>query len=167
MDTGTSSQEPILDYSQLSKSHLQDIRPSEREKHEAEFKKRTGVLLADIERTAPNLKALDQYDALQRKEKEVTERFEAARKEEREISDKYNSVKQRRYCPIIFLSPYKVGGIELSYFLGCYIFCKDLQDFFHCTLETHAIFFFMELKFFIFYSLCPRIEGIIAFFLVL
>jgi len=97
MDTGTSSQEPILDYSQLSKSHLQDIRPSERDKHEAEFKKRTGVLLADIERTAPNLKALDQYDALQQKEKEVTERFEAARKEEREISDKYNSVKQRRY----------------------------------------------------------------------
>ncbi|KAG0524006.1 hypothetical protein BDA96_07G172600 [Sorghum bicolor] len=97
MDTGTSSQEPILDYSQLSKSHLQDIRPSERDKHEAEFKKRTGVLLADIERTAPNLKALDQYDALQRKEKEVTERFEAARKEEREIADKYNSVKQRRY----------------------------------------------------------------------
>ncbi|CAD6245543.1 unnamed protein product [Miscanthus lutarioriparius] len=97
MDTGTSSQEPILDYSQLSESHLQDIRPSERDKHEAEFKKRIGVLLADIERTAPNLKALDQYDALQRKEKEVTERFEAARKEEREISDKYNSVKQRRY----------------------------------------------------------------------
>lgn len=97
MDTGSSSQEPILDYSQLSKIFLQDMRPSEREKHEADFKKRIGELVAEIERTAPNLKALDQYDALQRKEKEVTEKFEATRKEEREISDKYNSVKQRRY----------------------------------------------------------------------
>ncbi|CAL5000438.1 unnamed protein product [Urochloa decumbens] len=97
MDTGSSSQEPVLDYSQLSEIYLQDMRPSERDKHEVEFKQRTGALLAEIERTAPNLKALDQYDALQRKEKEVTEKFEAARKEEREISDKYNSIKQRRY----------------------------------------------------------------------
>ncbi|WVZ91588.1 hypothetical protein U9M48_037738 [Paspalum notatum var. saurae] len=95
MDTG--SQEPVLDYSQLSKIYLQDMRPSGREKYEADFKQRTGELVAEIERTAPNLKALDQYDALQRKEKEVTEKFEAARKEEREISDKYNTVKQRRY----------------------------------------------------------------------
>ncbi|KAL6901022.1 hypothetical protein ACP4OV_005698 [Aristida adscensionis] len=97
MDTGSSSQELVLDYSQLSETYLQDMRPSEREKREAEFKQRTAAIVADIERTAPNLKALDQYEALQMKEKEVTEKFEAARKEEREISDKYNSVKQRRY----------------------------------------------------------------------
>ena len=103
MDTGSSSEVPVLDYSQLKEIYLQDMRPSERDKHEAEFKQKTGALLADIERTAPNLKALDQYDALQRKEKEVTEKFEAARKEERGISDKYNSVKQRRYCPCNFL----------------------------------------------------------------
>lgn len=99
MDTGPSSQEPVLDYSQLSEIYLQDMRPSERDKHEAVFKQKTGALLAEIERTAPNLKALDQYDALQRKEKEITEKFEATRKEEREISDKYNSIKQRRYLP--------------------------------------------------------------------
>ncbi|XP_062191550.1 structural maintenance of chromosomes protein 1 [Phragmites australis] len=97
MDTESSSQELVLDYSQLSKIYLQVMRPSECDKHEAKFKQEIGALLAEIERTAPNLKALDQYDALQRKEKEVTEKFEAARKEEREISDKYNSVKQRRY----------------------------------------------------------------------
>lgn len=103
MDTGSSSQESVLDYSLLSKIYLKDMRPSERDKHEAEFKQRTDALLAEIERTAPNLKALDQYDALQRKEKEVTEKFEAARKEERDISDNFNSIKQRRYCPSIFL----------------------------------------------------------------
>ncbi|KAL6658112.1 hypothetical protein ACP70R_003698 [Stipagrostis hirtigluma subsp. patula] len=96
MDTGSSSQELVLDYSQLSKSHLEDLRQSQREKHEADFKQKIGALVSEIERTAPNLKALDQYESLQRKEEEVTERFEAAREEEREISDRFNSVKQRR-----------------------------------------------------------------------
>nr|CAB3481779.1 unnamed protein product [Digitaria exilis] len=102
MDTGSSSQESVLDYSLLSKIYLKDMRPSERDKHEAEFKQRTDALLAEIERTAPNLKALDQYDALQRKEKEVTEKFEAARKEERDISDNFNSIKQRSFRPSPF-----------------------------------------------------------------
>ncbi|KAF8748151.1 hypothetical protein HU200_013045 [Digitaria exilis] len=97
MDTGSSSQELVLDYSQLSEIYLHDMQPSERDKHEVEFKQKIGSYLAEIECTAPNLKALDQYDALQRKEKEVTEKFETARKEEKEISDKYNSVKQKRY----------------------------------------------------------------------
>uniref|UniRef100_A0A0E0JCY2 Structural maintenance of chromosomes protein n=1 Tax=Oryza nivara TaxID=4536 RepID=A0A0E0JCY2_ORYNI len=95
MDTGSSSQIPILDYSQLSENYLQDMRLSERDKLEAEFKKKIGDLVAQIEHTAPNLKALDQYETLQRKEKDVMEKFEAARKEELEIADKYNSVKQR------------------------------------------------------------------------
>lgn len=97
MDTGSSSQELVLDYSQLSETYLQDMRLSERDKLEADFNKKIGTLVAEIERTAPNLKALDQYEVLQTKEKEVTEKFEAARKEEREVADKYNAVKQRRY----------------------------------------------------------------------
>ncbi|KAM0829285.1 hypothetical protein ACQ4PT_066977 [Festuca glaucescens] len=97
MDTGSSSQELVLDYSQLSETYLQDMRLSERDKLEAEFNKKIGTLVAEIERTAPNLKALDQYEVLQTKEKEVSEKFEAARKEEREVADKYNTVKQRRY----------------------------------------------------------------------
>ncbi|XP_073012477.1 structural maintenance of chromosomes protein 1 [Typha latifolia] len=97
MDTGSSAQEPNLDYSQLSRTYLHDMRPSEREKLEADFKQKMDTLIAEIERTAPNLKALDQYEALQGKEKEVIEKFEAVRKEEKEISDKYNSVKQKRY----------------------------------------------------------------------
>ncbi|CAL5001681.1 unnamed protein product [Urochloa decumbens] len=97
IDTGSSSEEPVLDYSQLGKIYLQHMQPSERDKHDAEFKQKIGARVAKIERAAPNLKALDQYKALQRKEKEVTEKFEAARKEQKDISEKYNSVKQRRY----------------------------------------------------------------------
>ncbi|XP_073102546.1 structural maintenance of chromosomes protein 1 [Elaeis guineensis] len=97
METGSSVTGPVFDYSQLSRTYLQDMRPSERQKLELDFKQKMDTLMAEIEQTAPNLKALDQYEALQGKEKEVIEKFEAARKEEKEISDRYNSIKQRRY----------------------------------------------------------------------
>lgn len=76
--------------------YLQDKRPSEREKLETEFKQKIDSLVSEIERTAPNLKALDQYEALKEKERAVTEEFEAARKEEKEIADKFKEVKQKR-----------------------------------------------------------------------
>jgi structural maintenance of chromosome 1 len=95
-DRGSSSQELVLDYSHLREIYLQDMQLSERDKFEAEFKQRTGTLVAKIESTAPNLKALDQYEALQRKDRDATEKFEAAKKEQQEIIEKYNSVKERR-----------------------------------------------------------------------
>lgn len=97
MEIGSSRPSPVFDFSQLNRSHQVDMRPSEREKVEVEFKQKMDALISEIERTAPNLKALDQYEALQEKERHVTEEFEVARKEEKEITDKYNSVKQRRY----------------------------------------------------------------------
>lgn len=101
MDTESSTEEPVIDYSQLSKIYLKDMQPSERDKLEAEFKQKISAKVANIESTAPNLKALDQYEALQGKEKDITEKFEASRKEEEDISGKYNSVKRRRYCASI------------------------------------------------------------------
>ncbi|KAJ7566192.1 hypothetical protein O6H91_02G092200 [Diphasiastrum complanatum] len=90
---------PVLnyDYSRLSKEHQQSLRPAEKEKLEAEFKSKLELISLEIERTAPNLKALDQYEVLREKEREAVEEFEAARKEAKEITDKYNSVKQKRY----------------------------------------------------------------------
>ncbi|XP_022771267.1 structural maintenance of chromosomes protein 1-like isoform X2 [Durio zibethinus] len=92
-----SSIEKEFDFSQLNRSLLLDRRPSDREKLEAEFKQKIDTLVSEIERTAPNLKALDQYKTLQEKERDVTEEFEAARKEEKQVADAYNSIKQRRY----------------------------------------------------------------------
>ncbi|KAA3459346.1 Structural maintenance of chromosomes 1A [Gossypium australe] len=86
-----------FDFSQLNRSLLQDRRPSDRDKLEAEFKQKIDALVSEIERTAPNLKALDQYKTLQEKERDVTEEFELARKEEKQVADEYNSVKQKRY----------------------------------------------------------------------
>ena len=86
-----------FDFSQLNRSLKQDRRPSDREKLDAEFKQKIDDIVSEIERTAPNLKALDQYKTLQEKERDVTEEHEIARKEEKQVADAYNSVKQRRY----------------------------------------------------------------------
>lgn len=96
MDIDSPIPGPDYDFSQLNRS-LQDRRPSVREKIEADFKQKIDALISEIEKTAPNLKALDQYEALRERERVVTEEFEAARKEEKQIADSYNGVKQRRY----------------------------------------------------------------------
>ena len=97
METESSTAGPVFDFSQLNRSLLQDRRPAEREKLEADFKQKMDALISEIERTAPNLRALDQYEALKEKERAVTEEFEAARKEEKDKTDKFNSVKEERY----------------------------------------------------------------------
>ncbi|KAM1234493.1 hypothetical protein ACFX2J_004062 [Malus domestica] len=97
METDSSTMGPFFDFSQLNKSHVRDRRPSEREKLEVEFKQKMDAVISEIEKTAPNLKALDQYEAIKEKERAVTEEFEVARIEEKEKADLFNSVKQKRY----------------------------------------------------------------------
>lgn len=96
METDESSG-PVFDFSKLDRSHQQDRRPSDREKLDAGFRQKIDSVVSEIERTAPNLKALDQYEALREKEKAVLEEFEAARKEETAITNQFNAVKQKRY----------------------------------------------------------------------
>lgn len=63
---------------------------------DSELRARIESLSAEIEKTAPNLKALDQYEQLREKEKNVVDEFDAARKEEKEITDAFNAVKDER-----------------------------------------------------------------------
>ncbi|RID47098.1 hypothetical protein BRARA_I03724 [Brassica rapa] len=88
---------PQYDFSELDRAHLQERRPSARDKMDAEFRQKIESKSSEIERTAPNLRALDQYEAIQEKEKQVSQEFEAARKEEKQVADAYNTVKQKRY----------------------------------------------------------------------
>ncbi|XP_018491893.2 structural maintenance of chromosomes protein 1 [Raphanus sativus] len=88
---------PQFDFSELDRAHLQERRPSARDKMDAEFRQKIESKSSEIERTAPNLRALDQYEAIQEKEKQVSQEFEAARKEEKQVADAYNAVKQKRY----------------------------------------------------------------------
>jgi structural maintenance of chromosome 1 len=97
MEVDGSSPGPNFDFSELSRPLQQDKSPSERENLDAELKQKIDSLISEIEKTAPNLKALDQYEALKERERLVTEEFEAARREEKQAADAFNAVKQRRY----------------------------------------------------------------------
>ena len=112
MDTDISVPGPSFDFHQLNRA-LKDRRHSDRDKIEVEFKQKMDALISEIERTAPNLKALDQYEALLEKERAVTEEFEAVRKEEREKTQRFNEVKQRRYKLFLFHLPLLVFCITL------------------------------------------------------
>uniref|UniRef100_M4D9U4 Structural maintenance of chromosomes protein n=1 Tax=Brassica campestris TaxID=3711 RepID=M4D9U4_BRACM len=85
---------PQYDFSELDRAHLP---PSARDRMDAEYRQKIESKSSEIERTAPNLRALDQYEAIQEKEKQVSQEFEAARKEEKQVADAYNTVKQKRY----------------------------------------------------------------------
>ncbi|TKY52741.1 Structural maintenance of chromosomes protein 1 [Spatholobus suberectus] len=114
MDTGSSVPGPVIDFDQLSRA-LKDRRHSDRDKIEVEFKQKMDALISEIERTAPNLKALDQYEALREKERAVTEEFEAVRKEEREKTERFNEVKQRRYDLFLDAFNHISGNIDKIY----------------------------------------------------
>lgn len=96
MDIG-SSEGPVFDFSLLSRSLQQKSRPSEREKIEVEFSQKISALIAEIGRTAPNLKALDQYEVVLEKEREASKEWEAARDEQSKVTAEYNKVRQTRH----------------------------------------------------------------------
>ncbi|KAL0282382.1 UNVERIFIED_CONTAM: Structural maintenance of chromosomes protein 1 [Sesamum angustifolium] len=84
MDADSSSAEPVCDFSTLSRSLQQKSKPSEREKIEAEFTQKITSLISEIGRSTPNLKALDQYEAVLEKERAATKEWEAARDEQKQ-----------------------------------------------------------------------------------
>lgn len=98
MDTESSSPGPVIDFSTLSRALVQKTKPSDREKIEADFTQKIAAMMSDIEKTAPNLRALDQYEAVLGKERDASKEWEAARDEQNKITAEYNKVKQKRYC---------------------------------------------------------------------
>lgn len=114
MDTDSSVPGPVIDFDQLSRA-LKDRRHSDRDKIEVDFKQKMDALISEIERTAPNLKALDQYESLLEKERAVTEEFEAVRKEEREKTQRFNEVKQTRYNLFMDAFNHISGNIDKIY----------------------------------------------------
>ncbi|XP_057449272.1 structural maintenance of chromosomes protein 1-like [Lotus japonicus] len=87
----------------------------DRNKIEAEFKEKISTLISEIERTAPNLKALEQYEVLLEKERGVIEEFEAVRKDEKEKTNKFNAVKERRYELFMDAFNHISGNIDKIY----------------------------------------------------
>ncbi|KAL4587005.1 hypothetical protein LXL04_011654 [Taraxacum kok-saghyz] len=86
----------VYDFSQLNRSYQCNTSPEEREKLEMEFKQKIGRTISKIEGMVLNIKALDQYDALQEKEKAAIKEFEEAKDEAKQIAMEFETVRTRR-----------------------------------------------------------------------
>ncbi|CAI9278220.1 unnamed protein product [Lactuca saligna] len=113
MDVDESS--PVYDFSQLGRSHQHNTTPAEREKVEAEFKQKIGSIISEIDQTSPNLKALDQYAALQEKEKTAIKEFELARDEAKKIGKEFEAVRTRRLTRFMEAFEHISGNIDKIY----------------------------------------------------
>ncbi|KAL0418640.1 UNVERIFIED_CONTAM: Structural maintenance of chromosomes protein 1 [Sesamum radiatum] len=115
MDADSSSAEPVCDFRTLSRSLQQKSKPSEREKIEAEFTQKITSLISEIGRSTPNLKALDQYEAVLEKERAATKEWEAARDEQNRVTAEYNKVKQMRHELFMEAFNHISGNIDKIY----------------------------------------------------
>lgn len=87
----------LLDFSKLSGGQRAVQEATAREALEREFTKSISELAAELERSAPNMKALEQYDAVKEKEREQSAALEEARKEAREAALAFDQVRQSRH----------------------------------------------------------------------
>lgn len=64
---------------------------------ELEFQETIKNLSAEIERIAPNMRAVDRLDEVENKLKETAKEFDNARKEAKSAKDAFTKIKQERY----------------------------------------------------------------------
>mmetsp|Transcript_38602 Transcript_38602/g.122642 ORF Transcript_38602/g.122642 Transcript_38602/m.122642 type:complete len:1223 (-) Transcript_38602:64-3732(-) len=92
-DVGTSH----LDFSALKRQYTATMRPPEFDKMDAEWRKDLETRTEQLMSCAPNLKALDQYEAIRDKESEAIDELEAAKKEARGATDSFQAKRAERY----------------------------------------------------------------------
>ncbi|KAI0084077.1 condensin complex subunit SMC1 [Irpex rosettiformis] len=97
-EEGTQSIKRVPDYDiEVDFSLLdEDDRENDSGEAEAEFNAQIAKVVADIERLAPNMKAMDRLDDVENKLLETEREAEKARKDSKSARDQYNDVKKRR-----------------------------------------------------------------------
>ena len=81
-----------VDYSELEDDEMEDSSPEAADRYDEEIAKVT----AEIERMAPNLKAVERLDDVEAKLVQTEKEAEKARKDSKNARDQFNDVKQRR-----------------------------------------------------------------------
>lgn len=105
---------PVLCWVCLRSSFQAEGREAQ-EKLVEEVKAKMQDLSAQIASTAPNLKALEQYEAIKEKEKEVIGEFESIRTHAKEVTDEFLDVRrQRSVTALLTGSPPLAGPQPLS-----------------------------------------------------
>ncbi|KXS21321.1 RecF/RecN/SMC protein [Gonapodya prolifera JEL478] len=82
-----------VDYSVLSNREKKDGS----EERDMEFGERIKSLQTDLDKMAPNVKAVERLGDVETKLKATADKFEAARKEAQEAKTKYNEIRNKRY----------------------------------------------------------------------
>jgi len=85
-----------VDYSELEDEDMEDSSPEATARFDDEIAKVT----AEIERMAPNLKAVERLDDVEAKLVETEKEAEKARKDSKNARDQFNDVKQKRRDPL-------------------------------------------------------------------
>jgi structural maintenance of chromosome 1 len=88
---------PALSYDSLERRLTKALSAKEVARLVDEYSAKIDELERDVEASAPNLKALEQYAGLKEKEKEAVDAFEAARAELSEAGSKFEKIRQQRY----------------------------------------------------------------------
>jgi structural maintenance of chromosome 1 len=82
-----------VDFDQLD----DELKEDEDESTETRILERIKAMSAEIERMAPNLKAIDRLDGVQNRLKETNEEFEKSRRDAKESKEKFQQVRQKRH----------------------------------------------------------------------
>ncbi|RUS31129.1 LOW QUALITY PROTEIN: hypothetical protein BC938DRAFT_478410 [Jimgerdemannia flammicorona] len=82
-----------VDYSELDDDKKSDDSVEVEQKLQNEIK----IITSEIERMAPNLKAVDRLDGVESRLRETEEEFDTARREAKTAKDKFTAIKQKRW----------------------------------------------------------------------
>mmetsp|Transcript_2185 Transcript_2185/g.5451 ORF Transcript_2185/g.5451 Transcript_2185/m.5451 type:complete len:1077 (-) Transcript_2185:247-3477(-) len=86
-----------LDFSQLKRTHTATLAPADRDALNEEFKSSIDELVTTMERHAPNMKAMEQYEQIKEKERHHAEELEATKAEAKRATEAFNQLRARRY----------------------------------------------------------------------
>jgi chromosome segregation ATPase len=93
---GNAAEEAEVDYSKLARHLRVTLTDANRAKLEAEFKKKIDEMTAELAKLAPNLKAVEQYEALKERERVVLEELDTAKEATRVATEAFQEVKTTR-----------------------------------------------------------------------
>ncbi|KAJ3109189.1 Structural maintenance of chromosomes protein 1 [Phlyctochytrium planicorne] len=89
--------EDILNIDINFHSLKKDQRDNDSEEMDAEYQESLKSLSNEIEKIAPNMRAIEKYDDVEQKLRATADEFERARRDAKSARDTFNSVKQKRF----------------------------------------------------------------------
>ncbi len=104
-----------LDYDGLPQRLKQAPRPSDRERLDEELRAETEAKAAALAKLEPNMKAIDQYEAVKERERAQAEDLERARKKTKDAQDAFDEFKNRRTSTFMTAFEHIAAAIDRVY----------------------------------------------------